>query len=312
MKRKMLFVCVAIIFLFSVSSTYAASQFNWAAAGIGGTYYPMSVGMSKIINKYVPDVKITVEVTGGGVANSRLVGAGDNDFGISNSNACYFAVKGQKPFKKAYKMYSIAYLYPSSLHTIVMAKSPIKSYKDFKGKSIAIGPAGGGTINTFRDMMPFYGFQEQDFKLSYISFSDGVKALKDGNADVNMVIAGAPAGAARELAETADVRFISIEDDILQKLMDKYGYYVRSVLPKKMFNTPEDIVTVGLGNLWIVRDNMPEDLVYKVTKAVFEHLDELGKAHPQGKNVSIETATSVSIPLHPGAIKYYKERGVLK
>lgn len=312
MKKKLLVVCVMMSVFFFVSNSHAASQFNWAAAGIGGTYYPMSVGMSKIINKYVPDVKITIEVTGGGVANSRLVGAGDNDFGISNSNSCYFAIKGQKPFKKAYKMYSIAYLYPSSLHTIVMSKSPVKSFKDFKGKRIAIGPAGGGTLNTFRDLIPFYGFQEKDFNLSFISFSDGVKSLKDGNADVNMVIAGAPAGAAKELAETANVRFISVEDEMLQKLMGKYDYYVRSVLPQKMFNTSEEIVTIGLGNLWIVRDNMPEDLVYKMTKAVFEHLDELGKAHPQGKNVSLKTATSVSIPLHPGAIKYYKEKGVLK
>lgn len=312
MKKKLLFVCVTMLVFCFAANGYAAQQFNWAAAGIGGTYYPMSVGMSKIINKYVPDVKITIEVTGGGVANSRLVGAGDNDFGISNSNSCYFAIKGQKPFKKAYKMYSIAYLYPSSLHTVVMAKSPVKSFQDFKGKRIAIGPAGGGTINTFRDLIPFYGFQEKDFKLSFISFSDGVKALKDGNADINMVIAGAPAGAAKELAETADVRFVSVEDDKLKQLMGKYDYYVRSELPKTMFNTSEDIVTIGLGNLWIVRDNMPEETVYQMTKAVFEHLDELGKAHPQGKNVSIKTATSVSIPLHPGAIKYYKEKGVIK
>ena len=209
-------------------------------------------------------------------------------------------------------MYSIAYLYPSSIHTVVLAKSTIKSVKDFKGKRIAIGPAGGGTINTFRDMMPFYGFKEQDFKFSFISHSDGASALKDENADVSMVIAGAPAGAAKELAETADVRFLSIEEDILKKLMGKYSYYVRSEFPKSMFNTPKEIVTVGLGNLWIVREDIPEALVYKMTKAVFEHLDELGKAHPQGKNVSLKTATSVSIPLHPGAVKYYKEMGVIK
>jgi hypothetical protein len=302
---------MALVF-FTVSNGQADFKFNMAAAGIGGTYYPIAVGMTKIIEKYVPDVKISVEVTGGGVANSRLVGAGDNDFGITNSDAAYYAVKGESPFKKAYKMYSVAYLYPSSLHTIVMGNSPIKSFKDFKGKSIAIGPAGGGTINTFRNMIPFYGFQEKDFKFSYLSFSDGVSALKDGNADVNMVIAGAPAGAAKELAETANVRFISVEEDILRKLSEKYPFYVRAELPKTMFNTPKEIVTVGLGNLWIVRENVPEEVVYKMTKAVFEHLDELGKSHPQGKDIALKTATSVSIPLHPGAIRYYKEKGILK
>jgi TRAP transporter TAXI family solute receptor len=268
--------------------------------------------MSKIINTQLPEFKITVEVTGGGVANARLVGEGNNDFGITNSDAAYYAFKGEKPFKKSYKFYSIAYLYPSSLHTIVMGNSPIKSYRDFKGKRIAIGPAGGGTINTFRFMMPFYGFQESDFKFSFLSFSDGVSALKDGNADVNMVIAGAPAGAAKELAETASVRFISTEEDILKKLSEKYPFYVRSELPKTMFNTPQEIVTVGLGNLWVVRDKMPEDVVYKMTKAVYENLEELGKSHPQGKDIVLKQATSVSIPLHPGAIRYYKEKGLLK
>ncbi len=312
MQKRFLFIAVLMFLLAFGSTGYAVTQFNWAAAGIGGTYYPMSVGMSKIINKRVPEVKITIETTGGGVANSRLVGSGENDLGISNSNFCYFAVKGMKPYKRKHKMYAIAYLYPSSLHIIVMAKSPIKSVADFKGKRIAVGPAGGGTIATFRKMLPFYGLKESDLKLSFISFSDGASALRDGNADVNMVIAGAPAGAARELAETANVRFISVEEETIQKMIDKFGYYVRSVFPKSMFNTSEDVVTVGLGNQWIVRDGIPEDLVYKMTKAVFDNLDELGKAHPQGKNVKFKTAPVVSIPLHPGAIRYYKEKGVLK
>jgi TRAP transporter TAXI family solute receptor len=206
----------------------------------------------------------------------------------------------------------MGYLYGSSLHIIVPANSPIKSIKDFKGKRIAIGPAGGGTIATFRDVLPFYGLEEKDLKLSFISFSDGAMALKDGTVDVNMVIAGAPAAAAKELAETANVRFISIDEDVIKKMREKFKYYVRSVFPKSMFKTSEDVVTIGSGVEWICRDGLPEDLVYKMTKAVFEHLEDIGKAHPQGKEISLETATMTAIPLHPGAIRYYKEKGVMK
>jgi TRAP transporter TAXI family solute receptor len=312
MRKGMLLSMVLVLVLSASASLHAATQFNWAAAGIGGTYYPISVGMSNVINKNVPDVKITVEITGGGVANARLVGTGDNDLGIANANSVYFAYKGMPPYKQAYKFYSIAYLYPSSLHIIVPGNSSIKSVKDFKGKKLAVGPAGGGTINTLRDILPFYGLEEKDMRMSFISFSDGAKALRDGTVDVNMIIAGAPAAAAKELAETANVRFISVGDDVLKKLHEKYQYYTRSVFPKSMFKTSEDVVTVGLGNEWIVRDGISDDLVYKMTKAVFEHLEDIGKAHPQGRDIKLETATMVAIPLHPGAIKYYKEKGVLK
>ncbi len=290
----------------------AATQVNWAAAGVGGAYYPVSIGMAKAIGKQLPDVKITVETTGGGVENARLIGTGDNDFGICNSNSAYFAFKGMPPYKQAYKFSAVAYLYPSSMHMIVMASSPIRSVKDMRGKRIAIGPAGGGTINTFRDMLPFYGLTEDDVKLSFINFSDGVRALRDGAVDVNMIIAGAPAGAAKELAETARVRFIPVEEEIVGKIKEKYGYYSRAVFPKAMFHTEADVVTLGLGNEWIVRDGMPEDLVYKMTKALFENVEEVAKSHPQGRDISLEEAPKAAIPLHPGAARYYRERGVLK
>lgn len=290
----------------------AATQFNWAAAGVGGAYYPVSIGMSKAITKQLPDVKFTIETTGGGVENARLIGEGANDFGICNSNSAYFALKGMPPYKQAYKYYSVGYLYPSSMHMITMASSPIQSVKDMKGKRIAIGPAGGGTISTFRDMLPFYGLKEDDVKLSFINFSDGVRALRDGAVDVNMIIAGAPAGAATELAETAKVRFIPVEEDILAKIKAKYSYYSKAVFPKAMFHTPNDVVAVGLGNEWIVRDGIPEDMVYKITKALFENLEEVAKSHPQGRDITLEDAPNAAIPLHPGAAKYYRERGLIK
>jgi TRAP transporter TAXI family solute receptor len=301
-----------ILGLIGGSTVYGATQFNWAAAGVGGAYYPLSIAIGKVIEKHVPEVKITIETTGGGVENARLVGAGDNDLGMANSNFNYFALKGMDPYKKAYKLYSAGYLYAASLHIIVPAHSPIKSIKDFKGKKIAIGPAGGGTIGVFRDILPFYGMKETDMKLSFISFSDGTRALTDGSVDVNMLIAGAPAAAAKELSETTKVRFISVEEDVIKKLREKYGYYVRIVFPKAMFKTAEDVVAVGGGVEWIVRDGISEDLIYKMVKAVFEHLGEIATSHPQGKEINLETAPMTAIPLHPGAIKYYREKGVLK
>jgi len=287
-------------------------QLNWAAAGVGGTYYPLCIGLSKIIHEYYPEINITIETTGGGVANARLVGTGDNDIGLSNSNFCLFATQGTGPYKEPHVLYAVAYVYPAALHILVNENSPIKSLHDVKGKKIAVGPAGGGTIQVFRDMFPFYGLEESDLKLSYISFADGANALRDGNVDVNMVIAGPPAGVAKELMETAKVRFISVETDVIEAMKEKYGYYLPVVFPKSMFGTPEDVTTIGGGVQWIVRDGLSEDVVYKMTKAVFEHLDEAKQIHPVARYIDPQTAITVSIPLHPGAEKYYREIGVLK
>jgi len=310
-------VLVAAVGSFATGQTEAAApvkevQLNWAAAGVTGTYYPLSVGMANIINKYYPEIKITIETTGGGVENARLVGAGDNDIGLANSNYCLFALQGVEPYKQAYKLHSVAYLYPTAMHFIVKADSPIRSIADMKGRKVAVGPAGGGTIQVLRDMLPFYGLQESDLRLSYISFADGSNALRDGNVDVNMVIAGPPATAAKELAETVKVRFIPVEREIIKKMYDKYGYYVPVVFPKAMYNTPEDVLTIGGGVQWIVRDGLDADVVYKMTKAVFDHLPEAAAIHPIAQYIKPADAIQVSVPLHPGAEKYFREAGVIK
>jgi len=295
-----------------LTNSYAVTQLNWATAPVGGTYYATSIGITNVINKYVPEVQVTVETSSGAVANCRLVGEGTNDFGLTNSNFGYFSVNGLKPYKQKYKIYAGAVLFPSALHIVVMAKSPIKSIADYKGKKVGVGPTGGGTVQTLKDLLPCYGLKQGDLKWVYVGWHEQASLLKDGNINVHMHIGGAPGIPEKELAQTANIRFISVEEDIIEKMVSKHGYYLRTVFPKSMFNTPQDIVTVGLGNLWIIRDGMQEDLIYKMTKAMFEHLEELGTYHPQAKNIRLETATKAPIPLHPGAIRYYKEKGLLK
>ena len=213
------------------SSEAKTIQLNFAAAGVQGTYYPLAVGMSAIISDIYPDIQITVETTGGGVENGRLVGSGLNDMGLANNNFSLFAYQGKEPYREKYNFYSIAYLYPAALHIIVMENSPIHSIADLKGKRVAAGPAGGGTIKVLRDMIPYYDMKESDLKISYISFTDGASALRDGNVDANILIAGPPAGAALELAQTAKVRFIGVDKEIIQKMYEDYGYYIPAVFP---------------------------------------------------------------------------------
>lgn len=302
----------AVFFVLVLGVSALDVQLNFAAAGVTGTYYPLAIGFSNIIKKAYPEINITIETTGGGVENARLVGNGDNDTGLANTNYCTFAYQGKEPYKKAYKMYSVAYLYPTAMHFMVKENSSIKSIADFKGKKIAAGPAGGGTIEILRDMLPFYGLKESDLRISYLSFIDGSNALRDGNVDVNIMVAGPPASAAKELSQTAKIRFIAVEDEIIQKMYKEFGYYVPVTFPKSMFNTPEDVLTIGGGVQWIVRDGLSEDLVYKMTKAVFENLKDVYLIHPVAKYINHKDATLVSIPMHPGAEKYFKETGYLK
>jgi len=152
----------------------------------------------------------------------------------------------------------------------------------------------------------------KDFRPSYISYNDGSMALQDGNVDASILLAGAPTAAVKELMVRTPIRFIRIDDATVQKFLEKYPYYVRVVIPKATYGTAENVLTVGAGNLLIVNAAMSNELAYNITAALYDHVDEFQKVHPSTKEVSLESAPNAGIPLHPGAERYYREKGVLK
>ncbi len=290
----------------------AGKKLTIGTASMGGAYYPVGTGIASLINKYVPGVEVRVEVTGGAVENPRLVGGGETDLGITNTSTGYFAVKGMKPYPKTLPIRAICLMYPSTFHMVTRKDSGIQTLSDLKGKRAAVGPAGGGTISLLQRLLTIYNMTVKDFKPSYISYKDGSLALQDGNVDATILLAGAPTSAVKELMVRTPIQFLKMKEKEVGQFLEKYPYYVQVVIPKSYYGTDTDVLTVGAGNLLIVNDKMDADLAYKITAALYDHVEEFKKVHPATKAVSLKSAPNAVIPLHPGAERYFKAKGLIR
>lgn len=287
-----------------------------ATASVGGSYYPIGVGMAEVIKKYVPNVDANVVVTGGGAENPKLVGEGENDLGISNSNYIFDAYNGQGGYSKKYTDLRLLFsgVAPGAFQAVVKADSPIKSLGDLRGKRVAVGPQGGGSAPNLAKALEFYGLKLEDVKPSYMGYDDGFTALQNGQVDVALNTAPLPTSGVKSLAASNfKFRLLSMESDKLQALLKKYPYYNPITIPKDMYSLEGDVQIFGTTNMAIVSARLSDDLVYQITKAIFEHLDVVAQAHPSAKSLSLKKAVeSPPIPIHPGAEKYYREAGALK
>ena len=305
-------LALAALLLSPVMGHAADKRMSIGTASIGGAYYPVGTGIASIVNKYVSGVDVRVEVTGGGVENPRLVGGGKTDLGITNIYIAYLAIQGKKPYPKALPIRALAYMYPSTLHMVTRKDFDVRTLADIKGRRVAVGPAGGGTVTLLTRVLSVMGMSFKDFKPSYISYKDGSMALQDGNVDASILLAGAPTSAVLELSVRTPIRFLRVEEQTVQKFLKKFPYYVRVVVPKSYYKTEKDVLTVGAGNVLIVNEAMSEDMAYKITAALYNHVDEFRKVHPATKVVDLKAAPKTVVALHPGAARYYREKGVLK
>ena len=316
-KKTITIMMFPLLFLLVLTISYARAadrQMTIGTASMGGAYYPIGTGIAEIVTKYVSGVKVTAEVTGGSTENPRLVGSGETDIGICNANHAYQARAGQAPFKKKFDILAIGGLHGSVLHIVTLDRTGVNAVPDMKGKKIAAGPAGGGSVQMIKSVFSVYDeIAFEDVTPSYVSYSDGVTALKDGNVDAALIGAGYPAAAVLELGATEKVKFVTISEEKLAALHERYPYYKGVSIPKSVYKTDADVRVMGVSNVLVVNANMDEQTAYEITKAVYAHLDELAQYHAAVKKVDIEDAANVAgVPLHPGAMKYFKEQGLIK
>ncbi|PKP61985.1 C4-dicarboxylate ABC transporter substrate-binding protein [Candidatus Atribacteria bacterium HGW-Atribacteria-1] len=315
-KREILLVILALILTLSCMNISAeVKRFTLATGGVAGTYYPIGGAIANIITKFVPGVELTAESTGASVANLKMAGQGEVDFLMGASNTTFAAFSGEEPFDKAVKnIRGITALYPETFQFIVRKDSGIKSFSDLKGKRVVVGAPGSGTERTANLVLNMYGITYDDLTPEFLSFAEGVTALKDRTVDCAIVGAGVPTAAVIDAAASMDIFLIPIDKEIYEKYSKDYPFLGSNIIPAGLYKgVDEDIFTVASPALLSVREDISEEVVYEVTKAIFEHLDILAETHAQGKNIKLENALNgMSIPLHPGAERYYKEKGILK
>jgi TRAP transporter TAXI family solute receptor len=282
-------------------------------ADMGGAYYPIGAAVAQVINDNIPYLEAKVEVTGGALENPKLIYEGQSEIGITNANLAYFALNGEEMYED--KMDNLTQLFsgmsPGVFQIVVKEGSPINSIADLKGKRVAVGPQGGTGLAVIPPILEAYGLTMNDIVPSYISYQDGCDGLVSGNVDASIVMSAMPATAISNVTVNHKLKVIGIDDAIRTKLMRDYSYFVEQDIPKETYDTDSDEKTVAIPNMMLITNELDEQTVYDITKAIFENLEVIHNAHPTGKAIQLENAPKEVIPLHPGAARYYEEKGLM-
>ena len=319
MKSKIFTCLTAIIMAVSITviAPGNAGAIEFLSFGTGspaGTYYFLGAGFASIINKNVPGVRVTAESTAASTENARYLVRGKMDMGL----ACMGTMADlKKQGMDVDKVRLVAVGHTSDTHWIVRKDSPIKSCSDFKGKVIGVGPAGSATLNIYskKHLAAGWGITLEDIKPKYIAFHEITRGIRDNTIDAGIIAAGYPIAAIMELARDIPIRLLETDPAALKKLQAEYPNVTAFVIPAGAYNgIDKDVHTYTLPQMWLCRTDLPEDLVYKILKAVYDNSEDRNAIHPMAKKYTIENAfrgsKSVPVGYHPGAIKYYKEKGI--
>ena len=286
-----------------------------ATGGTAGTYYPFAGAMSNIWNSKIKDMNVTAQTTGGSVENVRLINKKDVELALAQSDTLDQAWNGMEAFKEPFKgMSAIATMFPEIVQIVVRADTPIKTFPDLKGKKVGVGAPGSGTEASYRQMLDAYGMKREDVNSQYLSFAESAEAFKDKHIDAFYVIAGIPVSAIMDVSMQNDIRILPLSADISAKLIQKYPFLAAVKIPANTYRgQTEDVPTVAVNSVLIAGNQLKPEVVYNLTKVLFENQPQLAAAHAKGKELNLQRAVmGVSIPFHPGAVKYYQEKGLMK
>jgi TRAP transporter TAXI family solute receptor len=290
-----------------------------ATGGTGGVYYPLGGMLAQLLSNNVKDLVVTAQAGNASLANVALIGKGEVETAFVQNDVAYWAYNGaadleqfkDKPVKG---IRHIASLYPEHVQLVVTKASGIKSVRDLKGKRVVLGAPGSGNLADAVAVLKAYGMGQNDVKADLLGYAEGAARMKDNQTDAIVVVAGFPTSAVTDLAVSADVALVPIEDEMIGKIAGESKFFAAATVPANTYKgQTQDVRTIAVIATWIASDRLPADLVYQMTRALWEKREVLEKVHAKGKEIRLETALAgMAIPLHPGAEKYYREVGILK
>jgi uncharacterized protein len=315
--KKLLFVLLVFVLAMGLVSVASAQGLKLilATGGTAGTYYPFGGAMAKIWGSKIPGMNVTAQATGASGENVRLINRDEVELALVQSDTIDFAYFGKETFKeKMTQMAVVAVLYPEIIQVVVRGDGNIKTFANMKGARIGVGAPGSGTEANFRQLCDVYGLKKEDVKGQYLSFAESADQFKDKHIDAFIVTAGIPNSGIMDVGASQGVRILSIEPDKIAALGKKYPFLAPATIPANTYKGQTAAVnTVAVSAVLIASTKLKEADVYNLTKALFDNQPELATSHAKGKELSLEKAVKgVSIPYHPGAVKYYKEKGVMK
>ncbi|MBC7803431.1 MAG: TAXI family TRAP transporter solute-binding subunit [Candidatus Parcubacteria bacterium] len=297
--------------------TVQAQNISIATGGTGGVYYPLGGGLAALLSKKVPGMTATAEVTGGSVANMQLVGTGKSYLAFTQADAAIDALKGQDKFTgKPIPVRALAVLYPNRMHVVSIDGTGITKIADMKGKRVSTGSGGSATeVFAFRVIEAAGLDKDKDMRRERLGVAESVSALKDRKIDAFFWVGGLPTAAVTDLSNSPGVKIKMIDiAHLVPEMAKKHGsIYIKDVIPQRMYKGMEaDNQAATVTNLLAVHQSMDDKTAYIITKTMFENVVDLVRVHAEAVNIKLENqkAENSSIPWHPGAVKYFAERGI--
>lgn len=285
-----------------------------ATGGTSGVYYQLGGTLAKLIEEQL-GYKTSVQATGASVENINLLMNNQAEIAFSISDSATQAYEGTGPFEGQAPMTDLramAAIYPNVIQLVTTEDTGIKTFEDLKGKRVSVGDRNSGTEINARMIFEAHGMTYDDVKVDYLSFGESIDQIKNGMIDAAVISSGLPNSAIMDLAVTHKVRLIPISESALNYLQEKYPFFMPLTIPADMYDTAEDTQTVKVANVLLVNHRLSEDVVYNLTKAIFDNLEALYSAHNAALDIKLETVTEgLLVPLHPGAEKYFKEVGAI-
>jgi uncharacterized protein len=317
MRRALLLV---LILTLSIGLSAASAQskdvrLSIATGGTGGVYYPIGGGMANILSKYIPYAEATAEVTAASVDNCLLVGAKKADMALIMADTGWDAFQGMSKFKEKLPIMTLAVLYINNMHLVTVEGKGIEKVTDLKGKRVSTGAPGSGTEVKCLRVIEAYGLNpDKDMTRDRLGASESAGALKDGKIDAYFWDGGLPTASVTDLGATPGIKLKLISHgDAIPKMTEKYGpLYFKGVIPAKTYpGQNQDVSIARVSNLLICNKDMKEKVAYDIVKTLFDHKPELVAVHKMAEELALEPQVDGSpLPFHPGAAKYFKEKGL--
>lgn len=316
-------------------TTVAAQQpqfFRIGTGGTAGTYYPIGGLIANAISNPpgsrpceeggscgVPGLIATALAANGSVANVNAIAGGQLESGFSQSDVATWAQtgtgiwEGREPVEK---LRAIANLYPETIHLVASADSGIETVADLAGKRVSLDEPGSGTLVDARIILEAYGLSEEDVEAAFLKPDQAAERMRDGAMDAFFFVGGFPAGAIVELASQDDIVLVPIDGEEADAITGEYTFFAENTVPSGTYEgVDSDVTTLSVGAQWVTSADQPEELIYEITKALWNDNTraQFDAGHQKGKEITLETALDgVGIPLHPGAERFYREEGMIK
>jgi len=305
---------VALIFSGCHRDDSGRTSITFGTAGAAGTFFVVGAAMSQTVNEYSDFLHVTAQVTNGSVENINLTNVGEMDMGMSNSDGVFWATTGTGPFEGRPQNISVVMsLYLSTGQMATLRGSGINSWADLRGRRVVLGPPGTTIIEMSRAILRAYGIDpDNDITPLYLAFDEGLSELMDGTVAASFFVAAAPTAAMTNATSTGRVQLLSVSESVIDRVSTEMPFFTPHVIPAGTYpHMDSDVLSLKIMTEIFANNNVPEDVIYEFVRMTLDNTSHFVGSHVAAQEINIYTAASSSSRYHPGALRFFRSRGVL-